>query len=69
MSENKLEIIGMVKLIEESVKNNKIEFLATLICKIQREYQEICKLSTDGEYNPSWTHNKVLDYLTYEKYI
>lgn len=68
MSE-KLEIIQMMKLVEECIKNDKLEFLATLICKLQREYQEVCSLSTDGEYQPSWDHIKVLDFLTYEKYM
>jgi hypothetical protein len=60
------EIKEMVVVINECIKNNKIEFLANVICKLQREYREICELSTDGEFQLSWTHEQVLDYLTYQ---
>jgi hypothetical protein len=69
MSENQLEFLQMLKIVEECVKNNKTEFLAKLICKLQNEYQEVCTLSTDGEYQTSWTHTMVLDYLTYQSNV
>lgn len=60
------EIQEMVIVINECIKNNKIEFLANIICKLQNEYKEVCELSTDGEFQPTWTHQQVLDYLTYQ---
>lgn len=64
---NKNEIDDMIQLINECIKNNNIIFLAKLICKLQKDYEELAKLSTDGTYQPSWTHKNVLDYLTYEQ--
>jgi hypothetical protein len=60
------DIKEMIQLINECVKKDKIDFLAAIICKIQKEYQEICELSTDGDYQVTWTHQQVLDYLTYQ---
>lgn len=52
-------------LIEECIKENKIDFLANLINVLQKNYTEIAKLSTDGKYTQDWSHLKVLDYITY----
>lgn len=60
------EIRVMVGVIENCIKENKIEFLANLIVKLQKEYQDIASLSTDGEYQITWTHHQVLDFLTYQ---
>lgn len=56
----------MMELIQECIKNNKLEFLAKLMVKLQNEYYEIASLSTNGEFQPSWTHTQLLDYITYE---
>lgn len=66
MIDDKQEIQRMLLIIEEAIKENKLKFIANLICTLQREYQEVCKLCTDGEYQQSWTHKMVLDYLTFE---
>jgi hypothetical protein len=29
------------------------------------EYRQLAELSTMGEYKATWTHNDVLDYITY----
>ena len=60
------EMRNMVEVIDHCILNDKKEFLASLIIKIQREYKEIAALSTDGEYQITWTHNDLLDYLTYQ---
>ena len=67
MEENKQDIDEMLQLINECIKNNNLVFIATLICKLQKDYQDIAKLSTEGNYQPNWTHKQVLDYLTYEQ--
>jgi|688.fasta_scaffold594212_3 hypothetical protein len=59
------EIKIMLGVIQNCIKEDKLEFLANLITTLQKEYQEIASLSTDGEYRSSWTHRQVLDYLTY----
>lgn len=63
------EVSEMEDVIKECIKNNKITFLATLICNLQRDYKELAELSTDGEYNITWTHNQTLDFLTYKPRI
>ena len=56
-----------IALIEDCVHNNKIEFLAKLIIKLESEYIDIARLATDDNYQSNWTHLQVLDYLTYEQ--
>lgn len=56
-----------IDLIEECMHNNRIEFLAELIIKLESEYIEIARISTDDNYKSNWTHLQVLDYLTYEQ--
>jgi hypothetical protein len=63
---SKHDIEEMEEVIKECIKNDKITFLATLICNLQREYEELAELSTDGEYNTTWTHHQTLDCLTYK---
>ena len=57
----------MIGVIENCIKENKIEFLANLMVTLQREYREIASLSTDGEYQLTWTHHQTLDYLTFQR--
>lgn len=67
MEENKKDIEEMLQLINECIKNHNLTFVATLICKLQKDYEDIARLSTDGKYQPSWTHKQVIDYITYEQ--
>jgi len=64
-SNNKRSLNETIDLIEECMHSNRIEFLAQLIMKLESEYIEIAKLSTDNNYQSDWTHIQVLDYLTY----
>jgi hypothetical protein len=65
--EDQYDIGPMLAVIEDCIKKDQLEFLAHIICKIQKEYQEVCELASDGEYQVSWTHRQVLDYLTYQQ--
>jgi hypothetical protein len=56
-----------LSLVEDCMHQNKLEFLAELIVRLEREYIEIARLATDDNYQPNWTHVQVLDYLTYEQ--
>ena len=67
MEENKQDVDEMLQLINECIKNNNLTFVATLICKLQKDYEDIARLSTDNNYSPTWTHKQVLDYITYEQ--
>lgn len=53
-------------MVDECIVQGKVEFIAKLIMKLQEDYVEVSTLSTDGNYNEQWTHQQVLDYLTYE---
>lgn len=64
--DNNDDILEMTQLINECVKNDQVEFFAGIVCKLQREYKEVCELSTDGDFQSTWTHQQVLDYLTYQ---
>lgn len=63
--EEEHDITAMLAVITDCIQKNKLELLASIICKLQREYTEICELATDGEYQPTWSHKHVLDYITY----
>jgi type IV secretory pathway VirB4 component len=68
MSSNKNRSINeTLDFIEECIHSNKLEFLAQLIVKLESEYIEIARISTDDNYKSNWTHLQVLDYLTYEQ--
>ncbi|NBP01311.1 MAG: hypothetical protein EBU90_14440 [Proteobacteria bacterium] len=61
--EAKLEAIR--KLVHDCYISNNGNMLAELIFKLEHDYVELAELSTDGAYNRNWTHEEVLDYLTY----
>ena len=56
-----------IDLIEDCMHNNRIEFLAELIMRLENEYIEIARISTDDNYQTNWTHLQVPDYLTFEQ--
>jgi hypothetical protein len=58
---------AMIDVVEDCVHKNKIELLAQILLQLQTEYREVCELSTDGDYQITWTHQEVLDYLTYNQ--
>lgn len=53
-------------LVDECVKNQRLDFIANLIYVLQQNYQEIAKLATDGSYHEGWSHQQVIDFVTYE---
>jgi hypothetical protein len=40
--------------------------IVKLIAELEKDYEDLAKLATMGEYNTNWTHPEVLDYITYE---
>jgi hypothetical protein len=58
------EIKDMLAIIDECIKTDRLTFLANMLITLQKEYQELALLSTDGEYKSSWTHRQVLDCVT-----
>jgi hypothetical protein len=61
-----IKLSEIKNLVDECIKNNKIDFLSNLIFTLQKNYTELAELSTEGSYNEGWSHDKVLDYVTYE---
>jgi len=53
-------------IVNEAISTNNEEFLVQLIYTMQKDYEEIAKLSTMGQYESSWSHKKTLDYITKE---
>lgn len=63
---DKIELKDIKQLVEECIKNDKIDFLSNLIFVLQNDYKDLALLCTDGNYHKGWSHTKVLDYVTYE---
>jgi hypothetical protein len=61
-----IELEDIKNLVEECIKNNKIDFLSNLVFVLQNNYKDLATLCTDGNYHEGWSHTKVLDYITYE---
>lgn len=54
------------ELVNESISTHNEEFLINLIYKLQIQYNELAQLSTLGQFKNSWSHKKLLDYITKE---
>ena len=55
-------LTGLVKQLSDQ---GKYEFLAKLFVRLQLEYVELAKLSTDGEYiTGDWSHEETMNFLT-----
>jgi len=53
------------ELVYECILTHNEEVLIQLINNLRKEYDELAKLSTFAEYKPSWSHEDVLNYVTY----
>lgn len=52
-------------LVNECVNTHNESILAELIYRLEKEYVDIAKLATMGEYKGSWTHEEVINYITF----
>tara|TARA_A100001201_G_scaffold109236_2_gene93429 strand:+ start:599 stop:787 length:189 start_codon:yes stop_codon:yes gene_type:complete len=53
-------------LVYECIATHNEEVLIELIKNLKKQYTELAKLSTFGEYKEEeWTHEDVLNYVTY----
>lgn len=67
MRRKKISNLDAVReLVHDAINTNSIEFLVKLIHNLQTEYVELAELSTLAQYKPTWSHKKVLDYVTKE---
>ena len=54
------------ELVYECIATHNEEVLIELIDKLKKDYIDLAKLSTFGEYKEEeWTHEDVLNYVTY----
>lgn len=51
-------------LVYECISTHNEPILIELIYRLQKEYVDVAKLSTMGEYKSTWTHEQVLNYIT-----
>jgi hypothetical protein len=63
-SEKELEHLKL--LVNECIKEDRIDFLVNLIYVLQQNYKDIALLCTDGNYHAGWSHDRVIDYITHE---
>jgi len=54
------------ELVEECFLTHNEEVLVKMIFNLEKDYREVAVLSTLGEYNDSWTHQQLLNYITKE---
>ena len=52
-------------LVVSAIISHNEEYVVSLICKLFEEYIELASLATEGEYKKTWTHQKVLNFITY----
>jgi hypothetical protein len=65
-SEDDYRLDSIRILLEDSIKSHNEEVIVNLIFRLEKEYVELAKLSTFGEYKRDWTHSQVIDYVTKE---
>lgn len=53
-------------LVMDCIISHNEAIIVKLLAELEKQYQELAKLSTMGEYKDDWTHQQVLDYVTYE---
>ena len=69
MSENKEKQSrekSIEKLVNDCVLAHQEAIIVQLIQRLEKEYKEVAMLASLGEYQETWTHQKLLDYVTYE---
>ena len=69
MSENKEKQSrekSIEKLVNDCVLAHQEAIIVQLIYRLEKEYKEVAMLARLGEYQETWTHQKLLDYVTYE---
>lgn len=52
-------------LVNECILTHNEAILVELIYRLEKEYVDIAKLATMGEYKGGWTHEEVMNYITF----
>lgn len=66
MSGDDDRMLDVTDLVYECIASHNELILVELITRLEKEYVDIAKLSTFGKYETSWTHEDVLNYITFE---
>tara|TARA_B100001113_G_C21012704_1_gene580031 strand:+ start:840 stop:1043 length:204 start_codon:yes stop_codon:yes gene_type:complete len=66
MSKEDDKMLNVTDLVFECIATHNELILVELITRLEKEYVEIAELSTLGKYKSSWSHEDVLNYITYE---
>jgi hypothetical protein len=53
-------------LVSDCIIAHQEAIIVKIIAQLEEEYEEIAALATMGEYQKNWTHDQVLDYITYD---
>ncbi len=53
------------ELVTECVLTHNEEVLVELISRLESDYVDVCRLATFDAYKTDWTHQEVLDFITY----
>lgn len=54
------------KLVNDCHLAHQEAIIVQLIYRLEKEYKELAMLASLGEYQETWTHQKLLDHVTYE---
>jgi hypothetical protein len=64
MSEERLKAIQ--SLVTDCYIAHQEDIIAGIIYQLEKEYDELATLSSLGEYKKEWSHDYLLDFITYE---
>lgn len=53
-------------LLNDCIIAHQEAIIIRLVMQLEEDYKELAELATMGEYNSTWTHLKVMNYVTYE---
>lgn len=57
-------ILKLSKILQNLISSGKSEFVARVVIRLQLDYIELARLTTDDQYDVKWTHTKLMDFLT-----
>lgn len=52
-------------LVNECILTHNEEVLVELISRLESDYVDVARLATFDSYKTDWTHQEVLDFITY----
>jgi len=65
MSQDEERRKSIETLVSDCIFAHQEAIIVRLIQQLESDYKDLARLATFGEYNSSWTHEDVLDYVTF----